>query len=72
MYSLIDSVLKLSSHQLQHSWLVHCAGPVQIDCKVQIQILVRLWDFMKLTEVTMRAATLTNDFTGEISKDEGM
>lgn len=33
MYSLIDSVLKLSPHQLQHSWLVHCAGPVQIDCK---------------------------------------
>lgn len=63
---------KLSPHQLQHSWLVRCAGPVQIDCKVQIQILVRLRDFMRLIEVMMRAATGTNeDFTGEI-KDEDM
>ena len=81
MYSLIESVpnpLPISSSlPAGHlSVVLVCQplpGPVQIDCRVQMQILLRLQDFMKLMEMRMRTATLTNeDFIGKIRKDEDM
>lgn len=82
MYSPIESVpnpLPISSSlPADHvSGVLVCQplpGPVQIDCRVRMQILLRPpQDFMKLMEMRMRTATLTNeDFIGKIRKDEDM